>query len=441
MERCSVVSARPRVPGQARAVRTVTLSTVAAALAALLATACGSVPGPAPRPGADGTIVRGTAVIEPRVSPARFAAADLRFGLSLLNAWCAEDPAGNIVLSPESLATGLGMAYLGAGGGTARAMAAVLHMPAGPGASLDASLQARARALRDLDSPGVTVAASDRVWANSGLSPLRSYLNAVATAYAAGIGRVPLLTAPARSAAQIDAAIAAATRGHIPHLLSAADIAGAIYVLTDALYLNARWASPFQPAETFTGSFAAASGARASAHYLSGHDYASAEAGGWTAVSLPYRGGRLAMTALLPPAATGGGCPALTAGLAAGLERQLAHAPAVTGVDLPQVNLATQERLNGLLTKLGMGIAFSPQANFAGISPAAGYLGTVEHAATLKVDAAGTVASAATSVSIMPTAMWGGPVVNFDRPYLMLITDTRTGEPLFLARVANPDLP
>jgi serpin B len=412
---------------------------VTAAVAALAVGGCGSAPA-SPVPLGGGRLVRGTATVEPRVSPARYAAADLGFGLSLLNAWCAEDPTGNIVLSPESLATGLGMAYLGAGGATARAMAGVLHLPAGAGASL-AGLQARARAVRALDGPGVTVAASDQVWANSGLLPLRGYLNAVATAYAAGVGRVPLLTAPARSAAQIDAAIAAATRGHIPHLLSAADIAGAIFVLTDALYLNARWASPFQPAETFTGSFATASGARASAHYLSGHGYASAEAGGWTAVSLPYRGGRLAMTALLPPAATGASCPALTAGLATGLQRQLAHDPAVAGVDLPQVNLSTQERLNGLLTKLGMGIAFSPQADFAGISPAAGYLGAVEHAATLKVDAAGTVASAATGVSVLPTAMWGGPVVNFDRPYLMLITDTRTGEPLFLARVANPDLP
>lgn len=26
----------------------------------------------------------------------------------------------------------------------------------------------------------------------------------------------------------------------------------------------------------------------------------------------------------------------------------------------------------------------------------------------------------------------------FDRPYLMLVTDKATGEPLFLARVANP---
>jgi serpin B len=64
------------------------------------------------------------------------------------------------------------------------------------------------------------------------------------------------------------------------------------------------------------------------------------------------------------------------------------------------------------------------------------------HAATLRVDSAGTVASAATAVTMEPTAAEvARHVVAFTRPYLMLITDTRTGEPLFLARVANPDLP
>jgi hypothetical protein len=30
------------------------------------------------------------------------------------------------------------------------------------------------------------------------------------------------------------------------------------------------------------------------------------------------------------------------------------------------------------------------------------------------------------------------PVVTFDRPYLMAVTARDTGEPLFMARVANP---
>jgi serine protease inhibitor len=33
------------------------------------------------------------------------------------------------------------------------------------------------------------------------------------------------------------------------------------------------------------------------------------------------------------------------------------------------------------------------------------------------------------------------PRVVFDRPYLMLVTAKASGEPLFLARVANPAVP
>ena len=71
---------------------------------------------------------------------------------------------------------------------------------------------------------------------------------------------------------------------------------------------------------------------------------------------------------------------------------------------LPEINLRAQETLNGLLSKLGMAVAFTSAADFTGMSPVAGSIGEVEHAATLRVDARGTVASAATAVTILPSA-------------------------------------
>jgi serpin B len=66
----------------------------------------------------------------------------------------------------------------------------------------------------------------------------------------------------------------------------------------------------------------------------------------------------------------------------------------------------------------------------------------IVHAATLQVDEQGTVASAATAVGIGAAAAAPAPrTVVFDRPYVLLMTDTATGEPLFLARVADPDRP
>ena len=157
---------------------------VAAAVAtAVLCAGCAAGAARAPAPPRAAGVIRGVAAIEPAVSPGPYAAADLAFGLSLLAAACTRDPDGNLVLSPASLAGGLGMAYLGAQAETARAMRAVLHLPAVTAARLEAGLQARTRALASLDRPGVSVAGSDRVWTDPSLLPLRGYLNAVATSY------------------------------------------------------------------------------------------------------------------------------------------------------------------------------------------------------------------------------------------------------------------
>jgi serpin B len=103
------------------------------------------------------------------------------------------------------------------------------------------------------------------------------------------------------------------------------------------------------------------------------------------------------------------------------------------------VNLDSQISMRPLLTALGMGVAFTRAADFTGLSPQACCIGLVEHAATLSVGEKGTVASAATAVGVQAAAAQAlPPPVLFDRPYLMLVTDSATGEPLFMARVANP---
>jgi serine protease inhibitor len=340
------------------------------------------------------------------------------------------------------------MAYLGARGSTARAMASVLRLPSADaaGPALDASLEARSAGLRGLDGPGVTVAGSDRVWASPSLMPLRSYLNEVAADYGASVGRAPLLTNPARAAGEIDAAIAAATRGHIPQLLGPDSLNGIAWVLTDALYLNADWASPFQPSQTRPGPFTTASGQQVSAQFLHGGDFRFATLDGWTAVSLPYRGGKLTMTALLPDSGSGG-CPALSAAalgtITSALAGHVSYRPSGTSglapIALPKVSLHSSASLDGLLASLGMGIAFTGDADFSGLSPSACCIGMVVHAATLAVAEKGTVASAATGVGLLPTAVSVplGRIV-FDRPYLLLVSAAGTGEPLFLARVADP---
>jgi len=415
----------------------------AATLAVVLAAAgCGTLGGGPQQPARTTRVIRGVAAHEPAADPRPYGAADTAFGLDLLGAWCRADPRANLVLSPSSLASGLGMAYLGARNGTATAMANVLHLPSASGGPLAAGLQARSAALRGLSGPGVTVTASDQVWADPGLPLQAGYLNSVATGYHAGVAQAPLLKSPGQAAQQINRAIATATQGQIPQLLPPGSLQGIGWVLTDALYLNAAWATPFQASESTTGLFTTAAGQRVSVTFMNGGGYRTATAAGWTAVSLPYRGGKLAMEALLPAAGTGNcvmphaaALAALTTGLkGAGQAGQLAW----RDITWPRVDLSTHASLRFLLTGLGLGVAFSPAADFSGMSPEVCCIGLVEHAATLQVGEKGTVASAGTAVGMVPSSGSAVPPVTFDRPYLLLVTATATGEPLFAARVANP---
>jgi serine protease inhibitor len=400
----------------------------------------------------DVAIVHGVATVEPAADPKPFGAADTAFGLDVMRAWCAQNPGQNLVFSPSTLASALGMAYLGARGATAAAMATVLQLPESSGAALAAGLQARLKALGSLDGPGVTVAASDQVWTDPTLTTLRSYLDEVATGYGAGVAQAPFSTDPAKAAAEINAAISAATRGHITQLVDASMLSRIGWVLTSALYLDATWATPFDPNQTQPASFTPTSGKAVTVPFMNGDAFPYATAGGWQAVSLPYRGGKLAMTALLPP--TGSTACALPSQAemaaisgrldGAGSEVRARSGVGTADVSLPKVNLDTSGgagNMQPVLERLGMGLAFSDNADFTGLSGEACCIGFVQQAATLQVGEKGTVGAAAAAVGMEPAMAIAVPrtiTITFNRPYLLLVSAEATGEPLFLAEVANP---
>ena len=65
--------------------------------------------------------------------------------------------------------------------------------------------------------------------------------------------------------------------------------------------MHAAWATPFDATQTSSGPFTTPA-RPVTAQFMTGAPYRAVRAGGWTAVWLPYSGGKLAMEALLPPA-------------------------------------------------------------------------------------------------------------------------------------------
>jgi serpin B len=284
---------------------------------------------------------------------------------------------------------------------------------------------------------------ADGLWLQSRLRLRPAFTQTLAIGFGPALKGVDFRRAPEAARHAINAWVAAQTAGPIQHLMSPGSIAvRTALVLANAMYLKARWSNPFVTASTEPGTFFMASGARVSAPFMSQIQspmrYSAGH--GFHAIELPYRSSTLSLLVVIP-----------SAGTLPGFERRLTTAsvsrtaaslrPSLVDLRMPRFHLIAHTELDAILSALGMPIAFSPQADFSGITtqtPLA--ILAVEHGADLTVDEAGTVAAAATGISVAPTAAAPGLVVQLtlDRPFVLFIRDDNTGAILVAGRVSDP---
>ena len=397
---------------------------------------CGT---PAPPPATPQPLPRVATLDAAQVNTA--VAADDALGLDLLNAEAAKDQ-GNLALSPVSVAIALQMVATGADGETATEMAKVLHLPsvaaAGPAG------QAATAGIAAADAPGsVTLHTANTLWTQQGKTLLPAFTKGL-TDHFGTTGHTADFAGDADGARQaINQLVATQTEGKIPDLFPSGSIDGNTeLVLTNALYLAATWAETFQQDATAPAAFTTASGARNTVPTMHGVFAARYASGpGYQVVTLPYVGGRLGFSVLLP--APGSSTDALLKSLrGSGLTSTLAAAqPAPVTLSLPKFTVKSTMDLSGVLAGLGMPTAFTGRANFDRIDTDGLSIQDVQHDAYVEVDENGTVAAAATGVAIGTSAgeADGTPVqVDVNRPFLFAITDLGTGLPLFLGRITQP---
>jgi serpin B len=406
---------------------------------------------PQPTPGADGIILLQASV--PRATAtaadaARAASAVNAFGLDLFSRVVSSD--SNSVVSPASIALALGMARAGAVGTTAAEMDSVLHDVASPAnaALLNALSQALASRSATYEDPegvarDVTLRIANAPFVQEGMNVQQAYLDALASLYGAGLRLVDYAGDPEGSRQLINAWVAAQTEQRIKELLAAGDIGPQTRIaLVNAIYLQAPWTWPFDEHDTKPATFTRADGSKVSVPLMQGMLLARryAEGDGWQAVELPFLGGTMAMTLILPDdlASFEAG---LDADRFAGIVSQLDYAEAT--VELPRFSIRTHASLVQALQALGMTTAFGPQADFSGITHDLPLqISDVIHEATIDVDEAGTIATAATAVTGLGGA--GEPPkiydVRLDHPFLFALRDLETGTVLFLGHVVDPSV-
>jgi serpin B len=303
----------------------------------------------------------------------------------------------DVVFSPLGVRRALEVVRRGASGRTRDALDEVL----GPHAPADIAL----------DDPAVVLYMATAAW--------------LAPDYAPGPALAGLEVGPLEVEA-INAWARERTRGMIPSVIDRLQPLETL-AITDAVYLDAAWSDPFDPASTRPRPFEGAG--EVAMMDISGRSFSYAERGDLRAVRLPYGNHDLNFVAVLGD----------------GDWRELSFQGRPGRIELPRFSAESRLDLADHLKALGLSAAFEPggdlEALFTG--PGAKALGRILQRARADVDEQGTKAAAVTVVTAMAvSAVRADPPqpfhIVFDRPFTWAVEHARTGTILFLGRVHHP---
>ncbi len=367
-----------------------------------------------------------------------------RFGADLYGVLATGDE--NLVLSPASIVLALAMTYAGADGATADEMASVVHFELEDEAlheafnALDAVLDSRS--FEGPEDDGVLVSTANSLWGQQGVTFEQAFLEILAVNYGAGMRLVDFVSAAEEARVVINEWVAGETNDKITDLIPAGAL-GAMtrLVLVNAVYLDATWASQFDPDSTYEGSFVLADGGTVTTPLMvQSALFPYGSGAGWQAVLLPYLRNELGMLVIVPDEGQFAEVEAaLGNGLIAEVDARLA--PLDVALTMPKFQFRTQAGLNPALRELGMATALDPElADFSKMTTEERlFISEVIHEAYIAVDEEGTEAAAATAVVMRATAAPMESVrLTIDRPFLFLLRDLETGALLFLGRVMDP---
>jgi serpin B len=398
-------------------------------------------------PNVAGCVVRSDAqrITTPSVASADFATfvdGNTTFALDMYRELRGEP--GNFFYSPHSISTALAMTWAGARGQTQTDMATALHFTLPPeklhpaANQLDLELASRGKGAQGADGKGFRLNVANALWGQVGYHFEAPFLDVLGLNYGAGMNVVDYVKAPTQAVDLINGWVEKKTEGRIEDILSPDAIdASTRLVLTNAVYFNAAWQTPFEPAETQNGAFTTQDGSTVDVPMMHGNlQVPYGEGADYAAVELPYDGHELSMVLILP-----NDLAAFETSLDATRLAEVTSSLGERMVDtrMPRFKFESKWSLVEPLSKLGMSVAFSDAADFSGINGTGGLVITdVIHQSFVAVNEAGTEAAAATAVIVGETSAPEPAAITLDKPFLFFIRDIETKAVLFVGRVSDP---
>ncbi len=344
----------------------------------------------------------------------------------------------NRMASPLSISTALSMTLNGASGTTLAAIQKTLGLEGLTRDEINTISLDLATALQKSD-PNVVMNIANSIWIRKDFAVLDPFIATNQTYYKAQVSKLDFNPAALTT---INQWVSDKTNGKIPTILSSIS-SNEIMFLINAIYFNGKWKYQFETSKTVNEPFNCTDKKVVSVPMMKmENSFGYTVQSGYKALKMPYGAEKFQMVLLLPNAGTTPDQLASTLNPGNWITLNAAlKTKSKIPVWIPKWKFSWDITLNGILSSLGMDIAFDPnRANFSAINAENQlYITKVIHKTYIDVSESGTEAAAVTSIGIGTTSMpVDPPSFYLTRPFLFFITEEDTGAILFAGKVENP---
>jgi len=360
------------------------------------------------------------------------------FTFDLFKAVAASEPeTKNLFISPLSAQIVLGMTSNGSNGETLQAMRSTLGFSEMTETAMNDYFRKLLTDLPLLD-PKTTLNIANSVWYRNEFDVLPEFKKINSEYYTASVEALDFNNPQARET--INSWVKDKTKNKIPSIIDKPIPGDAVMYLINAIYFKGQWKYQFDKGKTKKMPFYTNENNSVQTDFMTANAAVRTSENEYGRfLELPYGDGKFSMVMLMP--AEGQTFEAVQDVLnTEEWNRSMEGMKEITAdVVIPKFKFDYEKTLNKELSQLGMGIAFSHQADFTRINPGGGLqISTVKQKAFVEVNEEGTEAAAATSVEMVLTSMPQPPKITINRPFFFAIKENSTGMLLFAGRIQNP---
>lgn len=363
-------------------------------------------------------------------------AANNAFAFSLFKEIAQTETENNFMISPISASLALGMVYNGADGETKEAFSNMFNYG---NTTIEETNLVNQNIIENLTrtGSGTTLEIANSLWVNNNFPVKEPFLKANQTHYFAEVQNKDF--SDPKTLETINEWVSNKTKGKIPSILSSISEEDVLYAI-NALYFKSDWKFQFDPKNTKKLPFELDNGNLKQVDMMSLQgDLKFMKSDVFSSIELPYKNDKYAMTLMLPNTDKSLNDIVSIMNSDNWMDWQNGHLIQNIKITIPKFTISNEKEFNNALTNLGLGIAFSDNANFSNLSDIATKISFVLQKTFIEINEKGSEAAAVTVVGIEVTSIGDTEHFLLNRPFLFAITEKETGSICFMGKVGSPE--